>query len=58
MLMHAFYTHFIKIKLHEKHDNIGSGPISLPPMEMHTSATWYTFDVPAEWTGALDWQIP
>ncbi|MFS0576322.1 DUF1998 domain-containing protein [Sporosarcina sp. 179-K 3D1 HS] len=36
---------FIK-KQFDTHDNIGSGPISLPAEELHTSSTWFTFDVP------------
>jgi DEAD/DEAH box helicase domain-containing protein len=35
-------TIFKKIKF-ETHDNIGSGPIHLPEEELHTSATWLTF---------------
>ena len=26
------------------------GPISLPATELHTSSTWYSFDVPEGWT--------
>ena len=39
---------FIKIRFNT-HDNIGSGPISIPPMEMHTSATWLSFEQPENW---------
>lgn len=35
-------TIFKKIRF-DTHDNIGSGPIHLPPMEMHTSAMWFSF---------------
>lgn len=38
----AMVTIFKKIKF-DTHDNIGSGPISLPEEELHTSATWVTF---------------
>ena len=44
----AIPTIFKKIKF-DTHDNIGSGPISLPAEEMHTSGTWLTFDVPEGW---------
>lgn len=44
----AIPTIFKKIKFNT-HDNIGSGPISLPEEEMHTSGTWMTFDVPEDW---------
>lgn len=39
----AMSTIFKKIKF-ETHENIGSGPISLPEEELHTSATWISFD--------------
>lgn len=45
----AIPTIFKKIKLTEKRDNIGSGPIDIPPMEMHTSATWLSFEVNPNW---------
>ncbi|MEK4424814.1 DEAD/DEAH box helicase [Solibacillus sp. FSL K6-1523] len=45
----AIPTIFKKIKLHEKNENIGSGPINLPPMEMHTSAAWLSFEVVEGW---------
>lgn len=45
----AIPTIFKKIRFHS-HDNIGSGPISIPPMEMHTNATWMSFDLPENWT--------
>ena len=48
MLSHAFKPYFIKIRF-DSHDNIGSGPISLPAEELHTSSTWYSFDTPDGW---------
>lgn len=45
----AIPTIFKKIKF-ATHENIGSGPIHLPPHEMHTSATWLTFDLPENWS--------
>lgn len=45
----AIPTIFKKIRFHT-HDNIGSGKIHLPPMEMHTNATWVSFDMPENWT--------
>lgn len=45
----AIPTIFKKIRFNT-HDNIGSGPISIPPMEMHTSATWVSFDLPNNWS--------
>ncbi len=45
----AIPTIFKKIRFNT-HDNIGSGPISIPPMEMHTSATWVSFDMPENWS--------
>jgi DEAD/DEAH box helicase domain-containing protein len=47
----AIPTIFKKIRF-DTHDNIGSGPISLPAEELHTSSTWYTFDIPEGWSGA------
>ena len=47
----AIPTIFKKIRF-DSHDNIGSGPINLPAEELHTTATWLTFDVPIGWTGA------
>src|SRR3954452_15617161 len=38
----AMATIFKKIKF-ETHENIGSGPISLPEQELHTSAAWISF---------------
>lgn len=43
----AHPTLFKKIKF-DTHDNIGSGPINLPPLELHTSAVWATFDKPQQ----------
>lgn len=45
-------TIFKKIKF-DTHDNIGSGQIYLPPLELHTSSTWFSFDKPKDWTDAL-----
>ena len=45
----AIPTIFKKIRFNT-HDNIGSGPISIPPMEMHTNATWISFDLPENWS--------
>ncbi|WP_141434025.1 DEAD/DEAH box helicase [Bacillus sp. 03113] len=39
----AMATIFKKIKF-ETHENIGSGPIHLPEMELHTNAAWISFD--------------
>ncbi|MFC4354608.1 DEAD/DEAH box helicase [Chryseomicrobium palamuruense] len=43
----AHPTLFKKIKF-DTHDNIGSGPINLPPLELHTSAVWATFEKPQQ----------
>lgn len=45
----AMATIFKKIRF-ETHDNIGSGPIHLPPDIMHTSSTWLSFEPPHEWS--------
>lgn len=45
----ATATIFKKIRFNT-HDNIGSGPIDLPPEEMHTSSTWLNFEQPVDWT--------
>lgn len=45
----AIPTIFKKIKFNT-HDNIGSGKIHIPPMEMHTNATWFSFDLPDDWS--------
>lgn len=42
-------TIFKKIRFNT-HDNIGSGPIHLPPEELHTSGTWLNFEQPDDWT--------
>lgn len=42
-------TIFKKIRFNT-HDNIGSGPIHLPPEELHTSGTWLHFKQPDDWT--------
>ncbi|WP_432359004.1 DEAD/DEAH box helicase [Sporosarcina sp. UB5] len=44
----AIPTIFKKIRF-DTHDNIGSGPISLPAEELHTSSTWYSFEAPDGW---------
>ncbi len=51
MAVLAKATVFKKIRF-GTHDNIGSGPISLPTVELHTTGTWYAFDVPKGWTEA------
>ncbi|WP_391121840.1 DEAD/DEAH box helicase [Psychrobacillus sp. L3] len=45
-------TIFKKIKF-DTHDNIGSGKIHLPPIELHTSSTWFSFEKPTGWTDTL-----
>jgi len=45
----ATATIFKKIRFNT-HDNIGSGPIHLPPEELHTSGTWLNFEQPTDWT--------
>lgn len=42
-------TIFKKIRF-GTHDNIGSGPISLPTVELHTTGTWFAFNAPNDWT--------
>lgn len=44
----AIPTIFKKIRF-DSHDNIGSGPISLPAEELHTTSTWYSFNTPDGW---------
>ena len=44
----AVPTIFKKIRFNT-HDNIGSGPITIPPMEMHTNSTWVSFELPNNW---------
>ncbi|MBS4203163.1 DEAD/DEAH box helicase [Bacillus sp. FJAT-49754] len=41
--VNAMATIFKKIKF-ETHENIGSGPIHLPEMELHTSAAWLSMN--------------
>lgn len=48
----AIPTIFKKIRF-RTHDNIGSGPISLPAVELHTSSTWYDFDLPLGWKESM-----
>lgn len=52
ILVLAQPTIFKKIKF-DTHDNIGSGKIQLPPIELHTSSTWFSFDKPESWTETL-----
>lgn len=47
----AMPTIFKKIRF-DSHDNIGSGPISLPPEELHTSSTWLSFTKPEEFSAS------
>lgn len=47
----AMPTIFKKIRF-DSHDNIGSGPISLPAEELHTTSTWLAFPIPEGWTEA------
>lgn len=47
----AMPTIFKKIRF-DTHDNIGSGPISLPAEELHTSSTWLSFTKPEEFSDA------
>lgn len=44
-------TIFKKIRFNT-HDNIGSGPIDLPTVELHTTGTWLAFDAPKNWSEA------
>ncbi|KKB38371.1 DEAD/DEAH box helicase [Bacillus thermotolerans] len=41
--VHAMATIFKKIKF-DTHENIGSGPIHLPEMELHTNAVWMSLN--------------
>ncbi|SOC19813.1 DEAD/DEAH box helicase domain-containing protein [Ureibacillus xyleni] len=45
----AIPTIFKKIRF-QTHENIGSGKIHIPPLEMHTNATWMSFDMPENWS--------
>ncbi|PSL41942.1 DEAD/DEAH box helicase domain-containing protein [Planomicrobium soli] len=47
----AMPTIFKKIRF-DTHDNIGSGPISLPAVELHTSSTWLSFARPENFSEA------
>ncbi|RHW39282.1 DEAD/DEAH box helicase [Lysinibacillus yapensis] len=45
----AIPTIFKKIRF-GTHENIGSGKIHIPPLEMHTNATWISFNLPENWS--------
>lgn len=45
----AIPTIFKKIRF-QTHENIGSGKIHIPPLEMHTNATWMSFELPENWS--------
>lgn len=45
----AIPTIFKKIRF-QTHENIGSGKIHIPPLEMHTNATWISFNLPENWS--------
>ncbi|QCR32201.1 DEAD/DEAH box helicase [Lysinibacillus sp. SGAir0095] len=45
----AIPTIFKKIRF-QTHENIGSGKIHIPPLEMHTNATWMSFNLPENWS--------
>lgn len=45
----AIPTIFKKIRFNT-HENIGSGKIHIPPLEMHTNSTWLSFDMPENWS--------
>lgn len=47
VMVTALVTMFKKIKLYT-HENIGSGPVNLPEIEMHTTAYWVGFPEEAE----------
>lgn len=49
LYFHGFLLKLNKIRF-GTHDNIGSGPIHLPPDEMHTSSSWLSFLAPDKWT--------
>jgi DEAD/DEAH box helicase domain-containing protein len=42
VMVSAIVTMFKKIKLYT-HENIGSGPVNLPELEMHTTSYWLSF---------------
>lgn len=48
----AMPTIFKKIRF-DTHDNIGSGPITLPPEELHTSSVWISFQRPEGWSESV-----
>lgn len=50
VMVSALVTMFKKIKLYT-HENIGSGPVHLPEMEMHTTSYWVSF--PADFPGSM-----
>lgn len=45
----AIPTVFKKIRF-GSHENIGSGKIHIPPLELHTNATWISFPMPKNWS--------
>ncbi len=45
----GFIPNIIKIKFGNSQDNIGSGTIDLPTLELHTTGTWLAFDQPSDW---------
>nr|WP_106778778.1 DEAD/DEAH box helicase [Lysinibacillus timonensis] len=45
----AIPTIFKKIRFNT-HENIGSGKIHIPPLEMHTNSTWLSFEMPKDWS--------
>ena len=45
----AIPTIFKKIRF-QTHENLGSGKIHIPPLEMHTNATWISFNMPENWS--------
>lgn len=49
MAVMAKVTIFKKIRFNS-HDNIGSGAVSLPTVQLHTTGTWYSFDAPKNWS--------
>lgn len=51
----SLVTMFKKIKLHT-HENIGSGPVNLPELEMHTTAYWVSMPEEISDTSQTDLQ--
>lgn len=47
VMVRSLVTMFKKIKLHT-HENIGSGPVDLPEMEMHTTSYWLSLSEAVE----------